>query len=175
MATDYSGIPAEKLLDRRLDYAWKYFDSAAQKRMQYINYFVLLVGILANAYVLAARDDKFAVALAVCLFGVVCAITFMILDHRMLVFVERANTVLESLEREILFPDGYMTATRIGRTSEQLGLARIEPDQRAKASAWHRFLYSLSKVKLWVRFVVEGGAAVAFTAGAIHAILGLAC
>ncbi|MCC6909693.1 MAG: hypothetical protein IT430_17290 [Phycisphaerales bacterium] len=159
----------------RLDYAWKYFDSAAQKRMQYINYFVILVGILANAYVLAAKDGEFAIALAVCLFGVACAITFMMLDHRMLVFVERANMVLESLEREVIFPDGATRVTRSGPTTEQLGLARIEPDMRSTATAWQNISYSLSKVKLWVRFVVEGGAALAFGTGAIHAFINLVC
>lgn len=173
MPTDYSSVSAEKILERRLDYAWKYFDSAAQKRMQYVNYFVLLVGILANAYVLAAKDGKYAIALAVCLFGAVCAITFMMLDHRMLVFVERANSVLESLEREVLFPDGETRVTHTGRTTEQLGLARIEPDMRGTASGWQKAWYSLSKVKLWIRFVVEGGAGLAFAGGAVHAALKL--
>jgi len=173
MPTDYSGVSAERLLERRLDYAWKYFDSAAQKRMQYVNYFVLLVGILANAYVLAAKEGKDAIGLAVCLFGAACAITFMMLDHRMLVFVERANSVLESLEREVLFPDGETKVTRAGRTTEQLGLARIEPDMRGGASGRQKMWHSLSKVKLWVRFVVEGGAGLAFAGGAVHAAIKL--
>ncbi len=131
MPTDYSGVTAEKLLERRLDYAWKYFDSAAQKRMQYVNYFVLLVGILANAYVLAIKDGKHGVALPVCLFGAACALTFMMLDNRMLQYVERANAVLESLEREVLFPDGETKVSSTGRTTEQLGLARGELDDGA--------------------------------------------
>lgn len=173
MPTDYSTVPADKLLERRLDYAWKYFDSAAQKRMQYVNYFVLLVGILGNAYVLAAKEGMYAVALPVCLFGVACAVTFMVLDCRMLAFVDRANAVLESLEREVIFPDGDGRMTAKGRTSEQLGLARIEPDMRGTGPRWQRIMGSLSKVKVWVRFVVEGGAGLAFCAGAVHAVLKL--
>lgn len=173
MPTDYSSVPPEKLLERRLDYAWKYFDSAAQKRMQYVNFFVLLVGILGNAYVLAAKEDMYTVALPVCLFGVACSVTFMVLDCRMLAFVDRANAVLETLEREVLFPDGEGRMTAKGRTSEQLGFARIEPDMRATATRWHRTICSLSKVKVWVRFVVEGGAGLAFCAGAFHAVLQL--
>src|SRR6267378_4283749 len=79
MPTDYGSIPAEKLLERRLDYAWRYFDSAAQKRMQFVNYFVLLVGILANAYVLAVNQGRFAIVLGVCTFGIVCSLTFIVL------------------------------------------------------------------------------------------------
>ena len=124
MPTDYSSIQSDKLLERRLDYAWKYFDSASQKRMQFVNYYVLLVGVLGNAYVLAINQGRFPVAVAVCLFAVVCSVTFMMLDHRMLIFVSQALSVLETLEREVLFPDGDNRLGPTGRTNEQLGLAQ---------------------------------------------------
>jgi hypothetical protein len=167
MPTDYSSIQPDKLLERRLDYAWKYFDSASQKRMQFVNYYVLLVGVLANAYVLAINQSRYAVATAVCLFAVVCSVTFMMLDHRMLIFVRRALLVLETLEREVLFPDNESRLGPAGRTNEQLGLARIEPDAR------HRGVRGLGviKVKVWVRYAVMAGAGLLFAVGGIHAAL----
>lgn len=167
MPTDYTSVPAEKLLERRLDYAWKYFDSGAQKRMQFVNFFVLVVGVLANAYVLATNQGKYVVALAVCTFGVICSLTFMVLDHRMLVFVNRALDVLETLEREVLFPDNEFRLGPAGRTNRQLGLARVEPDEHHRGTK-NRMK---AKLKVWVRFVMMGGAGILFAAGGIHAAL----
>jgi hypothetical protein len=165
MPTDYSSVAPEKLLERRLDYAWKYFESASAKRMQFVNFYVLLVGVLANAYLLAINQNRYLVAAAVCAFAVLCSVTFMMLDHRMLVFVNRAISVLETLEREVLFPDGETRLGPGGRTSEQLGLTRSEPDVR---HAGARFL-GITTVKLWVRYFVMGGAGLLFAAAGIHA------
>lgn len=167
MPSDYSSVSADKLLERRLDYAWKYFESASQKRMQFVNFYVLLVGVLANAYVLAINQSKFVVAAAVCVFAVLCSVTFMMLDHRMLVFVNRALAVLETLERAVLFPDGEHRLGPAGRTNEQLGLARIEPDAQQRGARW----LGITKVKLWVRYFVMGGAGLLFAAAGIHAAL----
>lgn len=161
---------AERLLQQRLDYAWRYFDSAAQKRMQFINFFVVLVGILANAYVAALKESLHSAALGVCLFGVACSITFMFLDSRMLVFVDRSLAVLETLEREHLFPDNYCRRLPNGDAGDQLGLARTEPDKAAKGGRDKRTGAFYTKVWFWVRIVVQGGAAVGFGVGAVAAI-----
>jgi hypothetical protein len=176
MATseDSASLSADKLLERRLDYAWKYFESAAQKRMQYLNFYFVAVGILANAYVAALNNCLLAVAASVCLFGVATSVTFVMLDRRMLAFVDRALGVLETLEREAVFPDGYLHRGPGGAAGSQLGLARIEPDLDARRGTAPRTWHSLTKVKVWTRVVVQGGAAVAFGAGALHAILRLA-
>lgn len=169
MPTD-SSIGSEKLLERRLDYAWKYFDSASQRRMQFLNFFVLLVGILANAYVMALKEQLFGVAVGICGFGAACAITFIFLDCRMLTFIRQALDVLETLEREVLFPDGYKRQGPNGTTLSQLGLARLEPDTGVAeaTSIWSEA--GRRKAKFWIQVIIQGGAAVGFSAGAIFAI-----
>jgi len=161
---------ADRLLQQRLDYAWKYFESAAQKRMQFINFFVVLVGILANAYVAALKDKLYPAAMVVCLFGVACSITFILLDYRMLLFVDRSLSILETLEREHLFPDNYCRRLPNGDTGPQLGLARTEPDRAALGTQDKKTGAFYTKVWFWVRVVVQGGAAVAFGIGAVAAL-----
>ena len=164
---DTPAISPEKLLERRLDYAWKYFDSAAQKRMQFFNFFVILCGILANGFVIAVAQNRYWQAAAVCLFGVICSLTFMIMDHRMLVFVTRALSVLETIERESLFPDGYNAIGPAGKGGSQLGLARIEPDGASHGMPLRWY----SKVKFWIRVMVMGGGGVLFAIGGVYAWL----
>lgn len=164
---DKPEISHEKLLERRLEYAWKYFDSAAQKRMQFVNVFVLLSGILANGYVIAVGQHRYWQAAAICLFGVICSVTFMIMDHRMLVFVTRALLVLETIERETLFPDGYSAIGPAGARGSQLGLARSEPDDAAHGMPLRWY----TKVKFWIRVMVMGGAGVLFAIAGVLAAL----
>lgn len=153
-----------ELLKMRLDYAWNYFESAARQRMLFINYFLVAVGILASAYGLALKEELYPVACFVCVFGIVASIGFMVLDHRMLMFVLRALFVLEALERDELFPDGM---TRHGPTgpiqNTQLGLARTEPDEKLAGKTPH----TLSKVKHWIR-LIQVCAALGFLLGLLY-------
>lgn len=165
-----SPIPEDvsDLTKLRLDYAWRYFDSASRQRMLFINYFLLSVGVLANAYVVAIKEQFYLVALYVCVFGFGSSIAFMLLDYRMTVFAVRALRILETLERQVLFPDGMVRLGPAGPTSEQLGLARTEPDHAA-----HRDLetgYFLTMVWFWIRFVIQGSAAVGFLLGLLYAL-----
>ena len=40
---------AIKLTELRLDYTWKYFESAARQRLLFLNYFLIAVGIFASS------------------------------------------------------------------------------------------------------------------------------
>ncbi len=155
-----------ELLKLRLDYAWKYFESAARQRMLFINYFLIAVGVLANAYGLALREELYPVAAYVCVFGMLASFAFMVLDHRMLSFVLRALDVLETLERQSIFQDGFFHVTANNEaTTQQLGLARIQPDQETTSTRGFPV-----KVKFWVRCALQGSAAAGFLLGLIYAI-----
>ena len=115
----------------RLEYAWRYFESAARQRMLFFNYFLIAVGILASAYGFSLKEGLYPLASFVCLFGLCTSLAFITFDMRMLAFVERGLGVLEALEREWIFPDGYGYVKVSDGRKEQLGLARIEPDKKA--------------------------------------------
>lgn len=161
-------VPGEPSLTQlRLDYACRYFESASRQRMLFINYFLLSVGVLANAYVTALQEGFRPVATYICVFGFASSIAFMFLDYRTIVFVIRALRVLETLERQVLFPDGMVRVGPGGPTSEQLGLARTEPDHASRRDL--ETGYFLTMVGFWIRFVMQGSAALGFLLGLIYA------
>lgn len=97
-----------KLTELRLNYTWKYFESAAKQRMLFLNYFLITVGILASAYGFTLKERMYPVSIFVCFFGLIASVGFIFFDIRMLSFVDRALKVLETLERQELFKDGYL-------------------------------------------------------------------
>ena len=161
---------AIKLFELRLDYTWKYFESAARQRMLFLNYFLIAVGILASAYGFALKEKIYLLAIYVCIFGLISSIGFIIFDIRMLAFVERALKVLETLEREELFKDGVLHATPLETPGKQLGLARIEPDHIKSAQVDWQNGHMITKTKLWLQGI-EGVAALGFLLGIILTIV----
>ncbi len=158
-----------KLLELRLDYAWKYFESASRQRMLFLNYFLIAVGILASAYGFAIKEEIYPVAIYVCVFGLMASIGFVCFDIRMLAFVTRALNILETLEREVLFKDGYLHSKPSGVKGQQLGLARIEPDCKQSRQVGCNTGHILTKTKLWLR-AIEGTAALGFILGIVFAV-----
>ena len=161
---------AIKLIELRLDYTWKYFESAARQRMLFLNYFLIAVGILASAYGFALKEGLYYVAIYVCFFGLIASFGFIFFDIRMLAFVERALDVLETLEREELFKDGYLHNNASTEPGGQLGLARIEPDHKESGHVNLNTGHMLTKTKCWLR-AIEGAAALGFFLGIIFATL----
>lgn len=157
-----------KLTELRLDYTWKYFESAAKQRMLFLNYFLIAVGILASAYGFALKERLYPVAIFVCLFGLIASIGFIYFDKRMLEFVNRALNVLETLEREELFKDGYLHNNASTEQGGQLGLARIEPDHQASDNVNLNTVHPKQKTKYWIR-LIERVAALGFFLGIIFA------
>ncbi len=157
-----------KLTELRLNYTWKYFESAAKQRMLFLNYFLIAVGILASAYGFALKERMYPVSIFVCFFGLIASVGFIFFDIRMLSFVERALKVLETLERQELFKDGYLHTKPSQVKGQQLGLARFEPDHRASGRVNLNTGHMLTKTKFWLR-LIEGTAAVGFIAGVIFA------
>ena len=157
-----------EMLKLRLDYAWKYFDSAARQRMLFFNYFLIAVGILANAFGFAMKEGLHPVAAFVCLFGLSASMGSIFFDIRMLAFVERAQSVLEVLERQAIFPDGFRAPAPAGQEGKQLGLARTEPDAKAEGRVSIRTGRKVTKVKWWIRGI-ESLAALGFILGVYYA------
>jgi hypothetical protein len=157
----------DDLTKLRFEYAWRYFESAANQRMLFFNYFLIAVGILASAYGFALKEKFYPLAAFVSLFGLWTSFAFVAFDMRMLAFVERALDVLDTLERECIFPDGYgYHGTAISaEKKKQLGLARIEPDREAAGNMDLKTGHPVTKVKVWIRSVellAAGGCTIGF-------------
>lgn len=154
-----------ELIKLRFDYAWKYFESAARQRMLFFNYFLIAVGILGSAIGFAIKEGMSAIVLFAGIFGLVASAAFITFDIRMLAFVKRALRVLDALERESLFPNGYTASYPDEERTQLLGLARIEPDRRAAGKGTG---HKITKVKWWIRSV-EALAGMGFLAAVIFA------
>jgi hypothetical protein len=161
--------PAERLTALRLDYAWKSYSSAASQRTSLLNFFIVIVGVLASAYAIALDKGFYPVAITISIYGLLTTIAFIAFDHRMLVFVNRATHVLETLERESLFPDGYTRLDECGKP-RQLGLARIEVDAAKNNGKGIETGVFFTKIKFWQRLVIQGLAGVAFVLAFIYAL-----
>lgn len=155
------GLPVDnaQLVHERLEYAWKYFESASARRAAFLNFFLVLTGILANAYVLSIANGLWLGAVLVSLYGALASAAFIAFDNRYLTFVNRSLRVLEHLERGHYFPDDFADSE-----GQQLGLARIEPDESGGGRPWY------AKVKFWQRWVIYGAALVCFSFGLIYAV-----
>lgn len=159
----------DKAAEVRLDYAWKYFESAARQRTLFLNFFFLIVGILASGYGLALDKRLYLLAVGLAIYGAVTTVAFIAFDHRLLVFVRRALDVLAHEERERVFPDGYGPRGANGKV-EQLGLARTESDagyyggRTARSGAWY------TKVLFWQRVAIQGLAGIGFVLGIGYAL-----
>ena len=87
------------------DYAWKWFEFHAKQRTTMFHYFLLITGILANAFVglLEVRQNNVWVwALGIGLLGVFTSLTFFLLDVRNKQLVKIGQEALNQLEGDVV-------------------------------------------------------------------------
>jgi hypothetical protein len=87
----------------QFQYAWRWFSYHAKQRVNMLNYFLVGIGILANAYVVAISSKLYPVAGAIGLAGAFVSVCFLMLDVRNQALVGYAQAVLRKLEREYIF------------------------------------------------------------------------
>lgn len=66
----------------KLDYAWKWFNFHATQSTTVFNYFLVITGILATALFNLFKDNQLGFAATVSFLGVLCSISFLVLDIR---------------------------------------------------------------------------------------------
>jgi hypothetical protein len=131
----------------RLDYAWKWFDFHAKQRMQLFNYFLIITGILASAFVGAYDKSLYLLCIAVCLIGLLQAMGFFSFDVRSRELTRLAEDILLKIENEQLFLD-YTS------DGENLGLIRCESINKMKeGNFWSRGIKNFLKMKIWIRLI----------------------
>ncbi len=95
-----------KLAELRLEYAWNFFEFHAKQRTTMFNYFLIAVGIFANAAVLAIRFTDYWIVPAVLLFtAAFLCFAFRYLDCRNVQLTEVGEDVLDKMEEETIFKD----------------------------------------------------------------------
>lgn len=137
---------------QRFDYAWDWFDYHAGQRMQLFNFFLIITGILANAYVGAYEKGSELMRFAISLIGALQAFGFLVFDVRSRELTRYAEDVLEKIEIDKLFPDGFSSPSI--NSGQTLGLLRRESASKmreghTRARKWKTLL----KMKVWIRSI----------------------
>jgi hypothetical protein len=102
------GDPSGKvddLVKLQFDYAWKWFDLHAKQRTTLFNYYLIIVGILANALVTSYKEHYDTIIQALGTLGVITSLAFLVFDVRNRGMAAQAESVLEKLEEDIPFSD----------------------------------------------------------------------
>lgn len=134
------------------DYAWKWFDFHGKQRMQLFNYFLIITGILANAYVTALDKKFFSVGVIVCVLGVLQSLGFIVFDIRNRDLTERAERALHVFEHEKQLFKGY----KFKNDDVEICLPINDKSPFIK------------KMKVWI-YLIEGTILVLFICGAFYA------
>ncbi len=149
------------LLKLRYDYAWNWFNYHANQRVSMFNYFLIITGILANAYVGILKEGLLEIAAGLGGLGLFTTIGFFFLDCRNKQLVGMGEDVLEKLEREEIFTENFRTTKN--EKEIQLGFlfreAKEEPkwELNRKGYLWA----NIKKHKVWIRSI-EVAVAVCF-------------
>jgi hypothetical protein len=101
-------MPADDLAQARLNYVWDWWKFHAKQRTDMFNYFLIITGILANAYVTLLKDtnDHTAVMIGLGFLGVITSVGFCLLDVRNRRQLERATEILKRIESDQLSDQG---------------------------------------------------------------------
>lgn len=151
----------------RFDYAWKWFDFQAKQRMQLFNFFLIITGILATAYISAYEKRLFIMSIAVGLIGTLQAFGFLVFDVRSRELTRYAEDVLEKIEKDQLFTKNYT------KDGHPLGFMLRETHSKMREGSSSRgFWGNLRKMKVWIRFI-EIIVGLVFLAGLIIASIQL--
>lgn len=141
-------------LPSRLDYAWKWFQHHATQRTTLFNYFLVISGILATAYVNLLKEGYCYLGAGLGLLGVLISVGFHYLDCRNRELVRFGEDVLRRLEEETLFPDRVEDGIlrRDHALDEQYG--------RSRDLLKHRFWIRGTELSVGVLFLILGVTAV---------------
>ena len=135
----------------RLDLAWKWFDHHAKQRTSFFNFFLIITGILLNAYVIAIRDDQLLIAFMICIIGVFQSLAFITFDCRGRQLVTHSEDVIEKIERSTLFTKDFFDP--VIKNGEQLGLLIVERMISMREGVRKGLLKNLLKMKTGIRIM----------------------
>lgn len=152
----------DNILRLRFDYAWEWFKYHAGQRVTMFSYFLIIAGILANAYVGLLDKGHPGIAAGLGALGAFTSVGFLLLDVRNHQLVDWAADVLGHLEESDIFTSAFRKE-EAGR-QVQLGFffRRQIENTKPEMRPWHRSLLAkFARHKVWIRGI-EGAVAVCF-------------
>ncbi len=118
----------DPMAQARLNYVWDWWKYHGKQRTDMFNYFLIITGILANAYVniIKGETSQPEIAVSLGILGVIASIGFFLLDVRNRKQLERATDILIKIE-----------ANELRYQGQPLGLADISGPPVYK----HKFVF----------------------------------
>lgn len=101
---------ADTLTSAGLTYVWEWWKFHAKQRTDMFNYFLIITGILANAYVQLLKTPQPRLSMGLGAVGLIASLGFLLLDIRNTNQLERATTLLQEIESAELFQEGKSLA-----------------------------------------------------------------
>jgi hypothetical protein len=145
-----ASAPGEPRMDDltkiQFDYAWKWFDFHAKQRTTIFNYFMVIVGILANALITAYKEGYRPIVFPIGLLGAATSAAFIVFDIRNRHLVREAEDVLEKLEDDLIYPAAFQ-----GAGGKRLGFLVAERESMMREGQHRDFWRSVLKHKWWIR------------------------
>jgi hypothetical protein len=145
-----AATPGESTMDdltkMQFDYAWKWFDFHAKQRTTLFNYFMVIVGILANALVTALKEGYQTLIIPIGILGATTSLAFIVFDIRNRHLVRQAEDVLEKLEDDHIYPAEFQGGAR-----KRLGFMVVERASTMREGQARGFWKSFLKHKWWIR------------------------
>jgi len=117
---DRDPIPLDNNAGVRLTYVWEWWKFHAKQRTDMFNYFLIITGILANAYATALKEHYLQLSIGVAAVGAVAAIGFLLLDIRNRFQLAKADAILQAIESDLI-PGGRTLAGIDPETARQAG------------------------------------------------------
>jgi len=132
----------------QFEYAWRWFDSHAKQRMTMFYYYLIMTGILANAWVASFDKGQSGVAIAISILGVVTSAAAICFDMRNRQMCTAAEDILETLETQSIYvghcSDGTEAPTGPLSADRKLGM------REGQKRFWRQ---TLLKHKFWIRLI----------------------
>ena len=139
-ATDQNSIPLDGQTGMRLTYVWDWWKFHAKQRTDMFNYFLIITGILANAYATALKEHYVELLIGIATVGAMAAVGFLLLDIRNRFQLRKADEILRAIEPDLLTG---------GRT-----LAGIDPADATRAGerayVKHKFVFRMIEMIILV-------------------------
>jgi len=155
------GRDVDERVKLQFEYAWRWFDSHAKQRMTMFYYYLVMIGILANAWVASYDKGQTNIAVAISVLGIVTSVAAICFDMRNRQMCTAAEDILEKLETTAI----YRTQTDDGN---KCLVGPLSADREIGMREGQRRTWTQSglKHKLWIR-LLEGLSGAGFGLGIV--------
>lgn len=143
-----AGIGPADLARLQFEYGWRWFEFHAKQRVSMFNYFLIITGILANAFVVSYTDGHSTIAVGIAALGILASIGFICFDIRNRSMASEGENVLEKLEADVIF-GGRLTDEK----GQSLGPLLVERRIGMREGEKRPLRKSLLKHKVWIMTV----------------------